>query len=133
MGELRRTSYRPRSVVLGSRQQLCAHPRVSRLPSAAAVNQGCRAAVASGACGHHARTEPYLRQNPDANSEPLDVEDLMKRVGRVELSGLWQAAGAARAGVARTARWAWRRVRYYSYVLGDALLAPFSRRRRGSL
>lgn len=40
---------RPRTTVLGSRQQLCLHPSVSKL-SGGAANQACRGLVASRTC-----------------------------------------------------------------------------------
>ncbi len=40
---------RPKSAVLGSRQQMCQHPTISKLP-AAAGNQACRAATKSRSC-----------------------------------------------------------------------------------
>ena len=75
MGELKRTAYAPRAVVLGSRAQLCANPAVAALPAAACA-QACAAAVKSGSCTFHGRTDPFLRESPDAHSTPLDVEDL---------------------------------------------------------
>ena len=82
VGELKRTAYAPTAVVLGSRQQLCIHPTVSRASSAAAVNRGCAAALKKGACSFHslhaargsARGEAFLTSA--SSGAPLDVEDL---------------------------------------------------------
>ena len=76
IGELRRTAYKPRAVVLGSRSHLCANAAVASAPSAAACNQACAAAVRTGACSFYTRVDSFLRDNPDAHSTPLDVEDL---------------------------------------------------------
>ena len=81
VGELKRTSYAPTAVVLGSRQQLCIHPTVSRATSAAAVNRGCASALKKGNCSFH---NPYQTSKSDAfltsasSAAPLDVEDLAK-------------------------------------------------------
>lgn len=77
MRELRRTSYRPRVCILGSRQQQCVHPAVSKLPGDAA-NQACRALTAKRGCPWHNRVEGFMKRNPDANAEPMDMEDLAK-------------------------------------------------------
>jgi regulator of telomere elongation helicase 1 len=49
MRELGNTSYRPRTAVLGSRQQGCLHPVVKAM-SGAVANQACRALVARRGC-----------------------------------------------------------------------------------
>lgn len=50
--ELRATSYasKLRTTVLSSRQQTCIHPRVSKAPTLAAANAGCRMAVSQNQC-----------------------------------------------------------------------------------
>ncbi len=76
--ELRKTSYRPRMCVLGSRTQMCVHKDISQL-SGAAQDFACRTAVASRSCAHHRAVEGYARSTND--DEPLDIED-MHEVGR---------------------------------------------------
>ena len=49
MKELARTSYQPKTTVLGSRQQSCLNPNVNRLPAGAA-NQACRALTSKRNC-----------------------------------------------------------------------------------
>eukprot|EP00930_Biecheleria_cincta_P098404 TRINITY_DN90066_c0_g1_i1.p1 TRINITY_DN90066_c0_g1~~TRINITY_DN90066_c0_g1_i1.p1 ORF type:complete len:998 (+),score=143.61 TRINITY_DN90066_c0_g1_i1:56-3049(+) len=52
MAELKRTSYKPSSVVLGSRQHFCIHPSVSR-QTGPRQNAMCRRAVDEHKCGYH--------------------------------------------------------------------------------
>ena len=56
--ELKTTAYRPRSVLLGSREQLCVHPEVSKLKGGLqnrrcgvlTSNHGCRCVITARAC-----------------------------------------------------------------------------------
>lgn len=54
--ELRNTKYRPRTSVLGSRQQFCVHPEVSKLRGAA-QNTQCQKLVGANACKFHNKTQ----------------------------------------------------------------------------
>ncbi|KAK9810499.1 hypothetical protein WJX72_011819 [[Myrmecia] bisecta] len=82
MRELKGSGYKPKTCVLGSRQQMCLHPTVSAL-SGAAANQACRAVTTSRSCQWFNRLEGFVQSNPDANREPLDIEDLV-RLGQVQ-------------------------------------------------
>ena len=78
INELRKTSYRPRMTVLGSRHQMCVHKDISQL-SGPAQDGACRTAVASRACAHYRAVETYMRERGhDADAkEPLDIEELL--------------------------------------------------------
>ena len=49
--ELKHTRYRPKMTILGSRQQLCVHPVVSKLEGAGQTH-ACRALTADKACNY---------------------------------------------------------------------------------
>ena len=74
--ELRSTAYRPRISVLGSRQQLCVHPEVSKLRGAA-QNCACQKLVAAKACPYHLRVMEK-KYDRDVVGGLLDIEDLCK-------------------------------------------------------
>ena len=74
--ELRSTAYRPRISVLGSRQQLCVHPEVSKLRGAA-QNCACQKLVAAKACLYHSRVMEHKYER-DVTGGMLDIEDLCK-------------------------------------------------------
>ncbi|XP_020535309.1 regulator of telomere elongation helicase 1 homolog isoform X1 [Jatropha curcas] len=81
--ELKRSSYRPKMVVLGSREQLCIHEEVSLLRGKAqnnACHYVCRKRE-NRKCTHFARVGDYVRQNPQIGDEPVDIEDLVN-IGR---------------------------------------------------
>eukprot|EP00877_Chromochloris_zofingiensis_P002619 jgi/Chrzof1/12358/Cz06g31220.t1 len=82
--ELRNTSYKVRTSVLGSRQQMCLHPKVSKMTGGAA-NFACKGLV------HHKQCQWHNKQRLDRTvselnsaevpADPPDIEDLLK-VGR---------------------------------------------------
>jgi hypothetical protein len=74
--ELRSTAYRPRISVLGSRQQLCVHPEVSKLRGAA-QNCACQKLVSAKACPYHMRVMEH-KYDKDLSGSLLDIEDLCK-------------------------------------------------------
>ncbi|XP_062156859.1 regulator of telomere elongation helicase 1 homolog isoform X3 [Alnus glutinosa] len=81
--ELKRTCYRPKMVVLGSREQLCIHDEVSLLRGKAQTNAChllCRKRGKRN-CVHHSRVADYMKKNPHLGDEPIDIEDLVN-VGR---------------------------------------------------
>ncbi|XP_059458900.1 regulator of telomere elongation helicase 1 homolog [Corylus avellana] len=81
--ELKRTSYRPKMVVLGSREQLCIHDEVSLLRGKAQTNAChllCRKREKRN-CVHYSRVADYMKKNPHLGDEPIDIEDLVN-VGR---------------------------------------------------
>ncbi len=76
--ELRNTSYRPRTCILGSRQQMCVHPTVSKLQGSA-QNQACRCLVAKQECKAHNAVQKWVGENREAAAtQLLDIEDLVK-------------------------------------------------------
>ncbi|KAL5576411.1 hypothetical protein UlMin_018110, partial [Ulmus minor] len=81
--ELKRTSYRPKMVVLGSREQLCIHDDVSLLHGRTQSN-ACRflrrkdIKREKSGCAHYFRVADYLKNNPQLGDEPIDIEDLVK-------------------------------------------------------
>ena len=73
---------RPKTTILGSRQQLCLNPAVSKLPAAAA-NQACRSEVSHRSCSWY--TNPSLQshscalallQDPTLHTLPRGLEFL---------------------------------------------------------
>ncbi|KGN45355.1 regulator of telomere elongation helicase 1 homolog isoform X1 [Cucumis sativus] len=78
--ELKKTSYRPKMVVLGSREQLCIHEDVSLLRGRT-QNNACRSLCRKSGkrhCKHYNRVSGYVKENPHLGDEPIDIEDLVK-------------------------------------------------------
>ncbi|KAM3747686.1 hypothetical protein ACB098_05G053700 [Castanea mollissima] len=81
--ELKRTCYRPKMVVLGSREQLCIHDKVSLLRGKTQTN-ACRMLCrkrGKRTCAHYSHVADYMKKNPHLGDEPIDIEDLVN-VGR---------------------------------------------------
>ncbi|KAI7752038.1 hypothetical protein M8C21_009219, partial [Ambrosia artemisiifolia] len=77
--ELKRTVYRPKMVVLGSREQLCIHPDVSLLHGKAQTN-ACHHLCQKRTkryCTHYPRVSEFVKNNPGLGDEPIDIEDLV--------------------------------------------------------
>ncbi|XP_029912387.1 regulator of telomere elongation helicase 1 isoform X2 [Myripristis murdjan] len=75
--ELKSTSYRPKTCVLGSRDQLCINPEVMRQESVHIKVHMCRAKVSSRSCVFYSNVEEKSTDKECVNSI-LDVEDLVK-------------------------------------------------------
>uniref|UniRef100_A0A9I9DVI0 Regulator of telomere elongation helicase 1 homolog n=1 Tax=Cucumis melo TaxID=3656 RepID=A0A9I9DVI0_CUCME len=78
--ELKKTSYRPKMVVLGSREQLCIHEEVSLLRGKT-QNNACRSLCRKSGkrhCKHYNRVSGYVKENRHLGDEPIDIEDLVK-------------------------------------------------------
>ncbi|KAL1199370.1 Regulator of telomere elongation helicase 1 [Cardamine amara subsp. amara] len=77
--ELKRSSYRPKMVVLGSREQLCVNEEVKALRGKALTNACQYLCKKRGKrqCNHFNRTPEYLKNNPHLGDEPVDIEDLV--------------------------------------------------------
>ncbi|GKD66468.1 regulator of telomere elongation helicase 1, partial [Tanacetum coccineum] len=78
--ELKKTVYRPKMVVLGSREHLCVHPRVSQMHGKRQTT-ACRFLCQNRAeerCDHYPLVTDYVKSNPDLGAEPIDIEDLVK-------------------------------------------------------
>ncbi|XP_062089395.1 regulator of telomere elongation helicase 1 homolog isoform X2 [Humulus lupulus] len=89
--ELKRSSYRPKMVVLGSREQLCIHEQVSSLHGKAQSN-ACqmlrrnrdkreehekREKQERPRCTHYFHVAGHMKSNPHLGDEPIDIEDLV--------------------------------------------------------
>ncbi|KAL8230357.1 hypothetical protein R6Q57_000135 [Mikania cordata] len=77
--ELKRTVYRPKMVVLGSREQLCIHPDVSLLHGKTQTNAChflCKKRTKRH-CTHFPRVSEFVKNNPGLGDEPIDIEDLV--------------------------------------------------------
>ncbi|KAI3521617.1 hypothetical protein L1887_11088 [Cichorium endivia] len=77
--ELKRTIYRPKMVVLGSREQLCIHPDVSLLHGKTQTN-ACHFLCQKRTkryCSHFPRVSEFVKNNPGLGDEPIDIEDLV--------------------------------------------------------
>ncbi|XP_043701718.1 regulator of telomere elongation helicase 1 homolog isoform X2 [Telopea speciosissima] len=82
--ELKRTSYRPKMVVLGSREQLCIHDEVRILRGRAQTNAChslCRGRKKR--CTHYTRVADYVKRHPNLGDDPIDIEDLVN-IGRTD-------------------------------------------------
>ena len=75
--ELKSTRYRPKTCVLGSRQQMCVHPKVSKMSGTTQI-QACRSLVSKQECKAHLAVEGWCNSNPEAGKQLLDIEDLVK-------------------------------------------------------
>nr|XP_007150664.1 hypothetical protein PHAVU_005G171300g [Phaseolus vulgaris]ESW22658.1 hypothetical protein PHAVU_005G171300g [Phaseolus vulgaris] len=81
--ELKRTSYRPKMGVLGSREQLCIHDEVKLLRGKTQTN-ACRFLCrrrGKRQCSHFHQVAEYLKGNSHLGEEPVDIEDLVD-IGR---------------------------------------------------
>ncbi|XP_067211494.1 regulator of telomere elongation helicase 1 homolog [Linepithema humile] len=78
MHELKRTSYKHvATAVLGSRDQLCIHPEVSKEASAFNKIHMCHSKVKSRTCFYYNNVETR-KDDPMFKQEVLDIEDLVK-------------------------------------------------------
>jgi len=80
--ELRRTSYRLQVAVVGSREQLCIHPDVRKLPSSSVQSTVCQRLIRKKTCeffNHVAEGIEHLTQyGREHPNEIFDMEDLIK-------------------------------------------------------
>ncbi|XP_076231617.1 regulator of telomere elongation helicase 1 [Calliopsis andreniformis] len=78
MQELKRTSYKHVSTaVLGSRDQLCIHPEVSKETNSSNKIYMCHSKVKSRTCFYYNNVE-IRKEDPFFKQEVLDIEDLVK-------------------------------------------------------
>lgn len=80
--ELKATVYRPKMVVLGSREQMCINRDVQNLRGRA-QNHACRSLTKGRNCSHYNRVADYAKSHPHLGEEPVDIEDLVK-IGKTE-------------------------------------------------
>ncbi|XP_071836149.1 regulator of telomere elongation helicase 1-like isoform X2 [Apostichopus japonicus] len=76
IAQLKDTSYRPRVSVLGSREQMCVHPEITKAESNAAKVHMCRAKVTSRLC-HFYNNLDHKKGEKELTDQILDVEDLV--------------------------------------------------------
>ena len=74
--ELKNTQYKPRIAILGSRAQMCVHPRISKIPPAQ-QNFQCRTAVANRSCRSYNNTEKKA-ESQMGRGQVLDIEELVE-------------------------------------------------------
>ena len=78
VSELRNSGYGPRMTVLGSREQLCIHRKISTLKGSA-INHACNALTAARGCLLKNNLESYQGNAEGVGSNPsplLDIEEL---------------------------------------------------------
>ncbi|KAG8237360.1 hypothetical protein J437_LFUL017594 [Ladona fulva] len=77
--ELKRTAYaHVRSAVLGSRDQMCIHPEVSREPTNTGKVHMCHHRVSNRTCHFFNNVEARKGDSTFKDSGPMDIEDLVK-------------------------------------------------------
>lgn len=77
VSELRATSYKPRMTVLGSREQLCVHERISKLRGAM-LNHACNSLNTKRGCMYRNNLENHSESGGLDVTEPMDIEDLVR-------------------------------------------------------
>jgi regulator of telomere elongation helicase 1 len=77
--ELRNTRYRPKHAVLGSREQMCVHPKVKKETATSAdINHDCNALAKERKCRFRNQLEGFTAPNNGENTQAvLDMEDLV--------------------------------------------------------
>ncbi|KAG6543819.1 hypothetical protein Mapa_014659 [Marchantia paleacea] len=80
--ELKATSYRPKMIILGSREQMCIHKDV-QLMRGRAQTQACRAICKERSCNHQNRVADYMKSHPELGVDPIDIEDLVN-IGKTQ-------------------------------------------------
>lgn len=75
VNELKNTIYKPKVSVLGSRDQLCLHPKVMKIENNMAKIHTCRAKVKERSCVHYTNVDKKI--NDAIFGEILDIEELV--------------------------------------------------------
>jgi regulator of telomere elongation helicase 1 len=86
VSELKATAYRPRMTVLGSREQLCVHPKISKLRGGV-QNHACNTTNNTRSCSAKNNLDHYTGGAEGANGFPApvrDIEELVDQVGRID-------------------------------------------------
>lgn len=83
--ELKATTYRPRTVILGSREQLCVHPEVSKLKGGL-QNRRCGVLVGNRSCRYKNNLDSFQVDQAGGLGGPgvMDIEELGE-LGRTKL------------------------------------------------
>ena len=80
VGELKSTAYRPLITVIGSREQLCINPQVTRLQNNADKVNVCRSKIKSRGCVYHNNMDKAKAVSGGKLSEEIsDIEDLVMK------------------------------------------------------
>lgn len=74
ISELRQTAYRPKMSILGSRDQLCVHEKISKLKGSS-LNHACNTTTSKHGCMYRNNIDGFSDGNVD--NEVLDIEDLV--------------------------------------------------------
>lgn len=78
VSELRETSYRPRMTVLGSREQLCVHEKVSKLKNGV-INHACNSLNSKRGCMYRNNLDNYIESTSSMdNTSMMDIEEMVK-------------------------------------------------------
>lgn len=80
--ELKHTSYKPAMTLLGSRQQLCVHPEVSKLQGTV-QNHACAAKTTARTCKYRENLNGWSAEKHVLRHSILDIEDLVS-IGKSE-------------------------------------------------
>ena len=75
VNELKNTIYKPKVSVIGSRDQLCLHPKVMKVENSMAKIHTCRAKVKDRSCVHYTNVDKKI--NDAVFNEILDIEELV--------------------------------------------------------
>jgi regulator of telomere elongation helicase 1 len=78
--ELRSTRYRPKHAVLGSREQMCVHPKVKKATSTASeINHDCNKLGMERKCRFRNKLEGFVPSGDEFGFQPvMDMEDLLE-------------------------------------------------------
>jgi regulator of telomere elongation helicase 1 len=78
VSELRETKYRPRMTVMGSREQLCVHEKISKLKSSV-LNHACNSLNSKRGCMYRNNLDNYLESGASMdNTSMMDIEEMVK-------------------------------------------------------
>ena len=79
----RRTAHRPLVCMLGSREQLCCHPEISKRPGPGQA-AGCQALVAAQGCGYYRKLQEVKRKNGRVAHPEESKPEGSRRIGVIE-------------------------------------------------
>jgi regulator of telomere elongation helicase 1 len=81
--ELKCTNYRPRMTVLGSRDQLCIHDKISKL-KAGALNHACNTLNSQRGCSFKTNLDKYSSSSGGNATAVMDIEEVKRVVGHTD-------------------------------------------------
>lgn len=99
IGELRRTTYRPKIAIVGSRDQMCIHPNVKELASSSAQSAVCNRLTKKKSCEFNLRVPDAInhlkrKENGSSNNEentPCNDQKIMDMEDLIEFASLHKA------------------------------------------